>query len=451
MKRKNSLFSRPTASKTPQSKKTIEYPDVIEVQGLSHEGRGIAKQDGKTLFISGALPTEQVRFKIEARHRRYDEAIYTEIVTPSAHRVPASCDYYERCGGCDLQHLNHEQQITTKQALVIDQLSRLGKFTPLEVEQPITSPSWHYRRSCRLGINQLTRDNSAIVGFRRKGSSKLIKIDHCPVLSEPLDKILSSLPAVLEETENFKEITHAEISMGDNEGALTLRVKKTPKEPLITQLNELAQANSFKLYFDFGDRIEAVDGEAQLNYRIAETDTLIHFKPGDFIQVNAKVNEQMIQRALSWLQLSKNDRVLDLFCGIGNFTLPIATRVESIVGIEGVEEMVIRANDNAQINQIDNCEFHKANLTNDLRAMPWYKQGFNKIVLDPPRTGALEIIKQLKQHSAEMVLYVSCNPAALARDGAELISQGYKATRFCVMDMFPHTSHVESLVLFERI
>ncbi|MFT6471958.1 MAG: 23S rRNA (uracil1939-C5)-methyltransferase [Neptuniibacter pectenicola] len=451
MKRKNSLFNRPTSTKTPQSKKTIEYPDIIEVSALSHEGRGIAKQGGKTLFITGALPGEQVRVNIDTRHRRYDEASCTEVVTASEHRVSPACEYYGRCGGCDLQHLNHDQQISTKQSLVIDQLARLGKFTPSEIEAPITSPSWHYRRSCRLGINQLTRDNSALVGFRRKGSSKLIKIDHCPVLSEPLDALLKRLPKVLEGTDSFKEITHAEISMGDHEGALTLRVKKTPKEALTTQLNKLAQDNNFKLYFDYGGRIEAVDGEAQLNYRIAETDTLIHFEPGDFIQVNAHVNEQMIQRALAWLQLSDQDRVLDLFCGIGNFTLPIATRTESIVGIEGVEEMVERANHNAQSNQLTNCEFHKANLTNDLRAMPWYKQGFNKILLDPPRTGALEIIKQLKQHSAEMVLYVSCNPAALARDGAELISQGYTATRFCVMDMFPHTSHVESLVLFERV
>ncbi|MAY42088.1 MULTISPECIES: 23S rRNA (uracil(1939)-C(5))-methyltransferase RlmD [unclassified Neptuniibacter] len=450
MNRKKSLFNRPSKSKTKSSKKAIDYPEVIDVVGLSHEGRGIAKHEGKTLFISGALPEEQVRFELDAKHRRYDEATCTEIVTSSEHRVAPYCEYYGRCGGCDLQHLDHAEQITTKQTLVTEQLRRLGKFEPSSTEEPITSQSWNYRRSCRLGVNQLTRDGSAIVGFRRKGSSKLIKIEHCPILAEPLDKILNELPAVLETSGNFKEITHAEISMGDTEGALTLRVKKRPKDALAERLNQLAEKHNCRLYFDYGQHIEAFEAEAALSYKISDTATEIAFKPGDFIQVNARVNEKMISRALSWLQLDKDDRVLDLFCGIGNFTLPIASQVNRVVGIEGVEEMVDRARINASNNKLDNCEFYKANLTHDLRAMPWYKQGFNKILLDPPRTGALEIIKQLEQHAPDMVLYVSCNPAALARDGAELISQGYKVTKFCVMDMFPHTSHVESLALFER-
>lgn len=450
MNRKKSLFNRPAKSKTKSSKKAIDYPEVIDVTGFSHEGRGIAKHEGKTLFISGALPEEQVRFEIEAKHRRYDEATCKEIITASEHRVEPQCEYYGRCGGCDLQHLNHDQQITTKQNIVTEQLRRLGKFEPTVTEAPITSPSWNYRRSCRLGINQLTRDGSALVGFRRKGSSKLIKIEHCPILAKPLDNILNKLPAVLETSDNFKEITHAEISMGDTEGALTLRVKKRPNDALANDLNQLAIDHNCRLYFDHGKRIEAYDSEAELSYTITDTASEIAFKPGDFIQVNAQVNQKMISRALSWLQLNNDDRVLDLFCGIGNFTLPMASQVNRVVGIEGVEEMVDRARINATNNQLDNCEFYKANLTNDLRAMPWYKQGFNKILLDPPRTGALEIIKQLEQHSPDMVLYVSCNPAALARDGAELISQGYQVTKFCVMDMFPHTSHVESLALFER-
>ncbi len=451
MKRKQSLFSRPKASKTKPSKTHTDYPEILNIQALSHEGRGIAKHEGKTIFISGALPGEEVKYQLDTKHRRYDEAFCTEVVTASEQRSKPHCDYYGQCGGCDLQHLDHTHQITTKETLVIDQLARLGKFQPTTVEAPINSPSWEYRRSCRLGINQLTRDGSAIVGFRRKGSSKLLNIKHCPVLEKPLDNILSELPEILETAETFKEITHAEISMGEHEGALTLRIKKRPSEALCERLNQLANKHNFKLYFDHGHKVEAYEGEAQLDYPIPSTGTEISFKPGDFIQVNAQVNNQMIERAIQWLQLNKNDRVLDLFCGIGNFTLPIASQVDSIIGIEGVEEMVDRANLNAKQNLLSNCEFHKANLTNDLRAMPWYKKGFNKILLDPPRTGALEIIKQLKQHSPEMVLYVSCNPAALARDGAELIEQGFQATRFCVMDMFPHTSHVESLILFERI
>lgn len=449
MKRKQSLFAKPIPQKK-KPKAATPYPETLKIEGLSHEGRGIAKHNGKTIFVAGALPNEEVEYEITSKHRRYDEANCTQVLTESSQRTSPKCEHFGTCGGCDLQHLAHEHQIPTKQTLVLDQLNRLGKFTPEKVEEPITSTEWNYRRSCRIGINQMMRDGSALVGFRRRGSSKLTQIDHCPVLAEPLDKILSALPQVLEAEEQFKEITHGELTLGDNQGALTLRVKKRPSDALCQTLNNLAEQQNFKLYFDHGDKIEAYCDKAVLSYKHQPTATDIEFEPGDFIQVNNQVNQQMIDRAISWLNLEANDRVLDLFCGIGNFSLPLAKTAAHVVGIEGVEDMVARANTNAANNDLDNCEFYRADLSKDLRAMPWYKQGFNKILLDPPRTGALEIIKQLKNHQPEMILYVSCNPAALSRDGAELIEQGYVASRFCVMDMFPHTSHVESMVLFER-
>ncbi|MCP4597339.1 23S rRNA (uracil(1939)-C(5))-methyltransferase RlmD [Neptuniibacter sp.] len=450
MKRKPSLFAKPKAGSKPQRSKQMVYPDVLEVESLSHEGRGIAKVDGKTIFISGALPGESVKYKIDTQHRRYDEASCTEVIKASPQRVEAKCQHYGTCGGCDLQHLNHEDQISAKQTTVIDQLDRLGHFTPETIEQPIQSPEWNYRRSCRLGINQLQRDGSAIVGFRRRGSSKLTHISDCPVLAEPLNEILKALPSILETEEDFKGITHAELSEGDESGALTLRIKKPLTDHLSEKLQQLASEHNFSLFLDDGQKLQRTDKTAELFYQIENSSTQVYFEPGDFIQVNASVNNQMINRAITWLDLSKDDRVLDLFCGVGNFTLPIAGHVAAIVGVEGVEEMVERANQNASRNQLSNCSFYRANLSKDLRALPWYKQGFNKIILDPPRTGALEVIKQLEKHQADMILYVSCNPAALARDGAELIKQGYRPSRFCVMDMFPHTSHVESLVLFER-
>ena len=449
MKRKSSLFSqRPKAKSAKKSSK--DYPDSISIDRLSHEGRGIAKVDGKTLFIEGALPGEKVSFSITEQHRRYDEAICTEILIASPDRVEPQCGHYGQCGGCDLQHLNHDRQIETKQLLVLDQLKRLGGVEPESITEPLTSPAWQYRRSCRIGINQLSRDGSAIVGFRRRGSNKLTAIQYCPVLAEPLNNMISELPSILEREDNFKTITHAELSLADNQGALTIRIKKAISEELQQSLKLLAEKHNFSLFLDNGSSLECCSDNPELSYNVACTNTDIRFEPGDFIQVNAVVNEKMIERSIEWLNLDANDRVLDLFCGIGNFTLPVAQYVESIVGVEGVEEMVSRATLNAEKNQLKNCQFYRADLSKDLTALPWYKQGFNKIILDPPRTGALEIIKQFDLHQPEMILYISCNPAALARDAAELVKQGYKAERFCVMDMFPHTSHVESMMLFVK-
>ncbi|PIE24274.1 MAG: 23S rRNA (uracil(1939)-C(5))-methyltransferase RlmD [Neptuniibacter caesariensis] len=448
MKKHNSLFSRTTAPR--KAKQTALLPEEISITGLSHEARGVAKHNGKTLFIAGALPGERVKFEIKKQHRRFDEADCTDVIEASPDRAEPICEHYADCGGCDLQHLKHEKQIESKQRQVLDQLARLGKFQPTEILPPLTSKDRNYRRSCRLGINQLIRDGRPIVGFRRKSSHKLLQIDNCPVLAEPLNNILRALPSVLATENNFKEITHAELSYGDTEGAMTLRVKKTPAPQLTAKLQQLAETNGFRLYFDNGQQITAYAGEAKLTYQHAKTGSTLGFQPGDFIQVNAAVNDAIVDRALDWLDPKHADRILDLFSGIGNFTLPIATLAGSVVGVEGVDEMVHRAGENARTANLNNCEFYRADLSQDLRALPWYKQGFNKALLDPPRTGALEVIKQLKQHNIQSLLYVSCNPAALARDGAELVKQGYSASKFCVADMFPHTSHVESLILFQK-
>lgn len=449
MNRKNSLFSQRPKTKNSVKKKTT-YPETLRVEGFSHEGRGIAKHEGKTLFISGALPGEEVKFTVEKTHRRFDEASCTEIIEASEHRTSPACQYFDQCGGCDLQHLQHQQQIETKQSWVLDQLQRLGGFQPNSIHTPLRSSEWAYRRSCRLGINQLMRDGSAIVGYRRKASNKLIAIEHCPVLEDPLNKILKELPTLLETEDNFKYITHAELSLADNQGSITLRVKKSLSENLLKRFSELAVQNNFQLHIDDGTSVKPTTLNLPLYYTVNHSNTQINFQPGDFIQVNATVNNAMIEQAIDWLELSTEDRVLDLFCGIGNFTLPVARYVNNLVGVEGVEEMVLRAGKNAEINGLTNCDFYRADLTKDLRALPWYKQGFNKIILDPPRSGAIDVIQQLGSHNPDYILYISCNPAALARDGSELIKQGYKAERFCVMDMFPHTSHVESMLLFVK-
>ena len=444
MKHKKILFGR------PKKKKATELPDQLEIIGLSHEGRGIAKHGGKTIFVSGALPGETVRFKIDKEHRRFDEAHCTEILTASEHRTDAHCEHYGTCGGCDFQHLEHDSQITNKETLVVDQLQRLGKLIPESIETPICSDPWHYRRSSRVGINQRQMDGQAIVGYRRRASNKLTPINNCPVLAPSLNKLLQALPQVLETADNFKDITHAELTNGDSQGSLTLRVKRNLSSDLAQQLDQMARNENFRVYLDDGKKITALNEPAELNYSIPDFNIQLNFLPGDFLQVNSAVNLKMISRAVEWLELNKSDRLLDLFCGIGNFTLPAASLCSNVVGVEGVQEMVARATSNAQLNKLTNCDFYRADLTKDLRALPWFKQGFSKVILDPPRTGASEVIEQLQNYNAEKVLYISCNPSALARDGALLAEQGYKLSRFCVMDMFPQTSHVESMALFEK-
>ena len=447
MKRSRVQFGRP---KKASPKNTSSEPFELEIVGLSHEGRGIGRHDGKTCFVTDALPGETVVAKVTQSHRRYDEADCIEVISASADRVEPICPHYGTCGGCNLQHLRHSSQITAKQGLVVDQLQRLGKVTPEQIEPAIESTPLHYRRSARVGINQLQRDGSPIVGFRRRNSNKLVQVDQCPVLLPEAEQLLQSLPELLAQSDNFKGITHAEITLGDKEHALTLRIKQTPQQALLDSIRIKAESLGFRLYLDHGSGTQAASDEAELWYQLEQPVQKLSFRPGDFLQVNAEVNKAMISRAIDWLAPSVDDRVLDLFSGIGNFTLPLAARAGAVVGVEGSAEMVQRASDNAASNHLDNCSFYQADLSSDLSQHDWYQQGFSKILLDPPRTGALEVIKQISHYNAREILYVSCNPAALARDAAELAALGYTMERFCVMDMFPQTAHVESLALFRK-
>ncbi|WP_027857031.1 23S rRNA (uracil(1939)-C(5))-methyltransferase RlmD [Marinobacterium jannaschii] len=447
MKRSRVQFGRP---KKASPKNITSEPFQLDIDGLSHEGRGIGRHNGKTCFVTNALPGETVMARITQTHRRYDEAECIEVITASADRIDPVCAYYGTCGGCNLQHLKHDAQIEAKQALVLDQLNRLGKVSPLEIEPAIESTTLHYRRSARVGINQLQRDGSPIVGFRRRNSSKLVQIDQCPVLLPAAERLLQALPQLLAQSDNFKGITHAEITLGDREYALTLRIKQSPSPALIESIRVKAEALGFRLYIDNGNSTTAVAAEAELSYQLTDPAQTLSFRPGDFLQVNAEVNKAMISRAIQWLAPTAEDRILDLFCGIGNFTLPLAARAGAVVGVEGSAEMVQRATDNAENNSLGNCSFYRADLSTDLSRHDWYQQGFTKILLDPPRTGALEAIRQLAHYNARELLYVSCNPAALARDAAELAALGYVMEKFCVMDMFPQTAHVESLALFRK-
>lgn len=452
MSRKRIQFGAPAKRKTTRQ----SVPDQFEadIDNLTLEGRGVARVSGKTVFINGALPGERVSARIHTRHKRYDEADTYQVLTPSAERQQPPCQYYGQCGGCQLQHLQPSAQIIYKEQLVLDQLRRFADTVPEQVDGALTGNNLAYRRAARIGINQRST-GELLVGFRRKSSHKLLDIDGCPVLDPRINQLLSSLRKLLSEQGDIKHLTHLDISCGDNQGCLTIRSTRTPDEMLLSAVAEICASQNFRFYIEDNDGSVTQIGPAaeSLSYTVLDGALNLEFAPGDFLQVNATVNQQMIARALAWLAPKAEDRVLDLFCGLGNFTLPLATQAGRVVGVEGSADMVSRAELNARRNGCENAEFFKSDLSSDIRESVWYQQtrqsGFDLILLDPPRTGAEACVQQLADYGARAVLYIACNPAALVRDSQYLKAAGYRMTRFSVMDMFPHTAHVESMALFE--
>ncbi|WP_432695408.1 23S rRNA (uracil(1939)-C(5))-methyltransferase RlmD [Marinobacterium sp. YM272] len=457
MSRKRLQFGAPPKRKTSQRKTNLEsVPERFEadIENLTLEGRGVARVSGKTVFVSGALPGERVSAHIQARHKRYDEADTEQVLIESSERQQPPCAHYDQCGGCQLQHLRPEAQLSYKEQLILDQLSRFADTVPEQVASPLTSDDLGYRRSARIGINQRS-SGELIIGFRRQNSNKLLDIDRCPVLDPRINQLLESLRDLLAEQEGIKHLTHLDISCGDTASALTIRVTRAPDETLLESIGNTCAAQGFALYIEdnSGNVVQISADPKQLSYGVLNGKLNLQFAPGDFLQVNAAINHQMIEQALEWLAPRATDRVLDLFCGLGNFTLPLATRAGRVVGVEGSAEMVSRAKNNAKANGLDNAEFFKSDLSADIRESVWYQQtrqsGFDLILLDPPRSGAEACVQRLADYGARAVLYISCNPAALVRDTQHMKKAGYRMTRFAVMDMFPHTAHVESMALFQ--
>lgn len=438
--------------RTPNHRPTVMpiIESTLEIIRYSNECRGIATAAGKTLFVRNALVGEKVNVRVEATHKRFDEAEVIEIVETSADRVPPICKHYNQCGGCDLQHLNTASAPLIKQALLLDMLKRMAGTLPEQLDQPITSNTQAYRRSARIGINQRHRDGALLTGFRRRQSSKLLNIDHCPVLDSRLSTLFSELHVGLADLDAVKNITEVTVSLGDIHGALRFRVVKSATPELKQRFIEIAEKLSLSAWIE-EDNTETtpLTDYAPLNYQ-ADEQTLLQFKPGDFLQVNAEINQAMIQRAVAWLDPQADQVLLDLFCGLGNFSLPLARHLKQVIGVEGSAAMVQRAKDNADLNQRHNAVFFCADLNQPIKDTAWFRQHQpDLILLDPPRTGAAELIPQLLPLKAKKILYIACNPAALARDTQALVDAGYRLTRFCVLDMFPNTSHIESMALFE--
>ncbi|WP_018973503.1 23S rRNA (uracil(1939)-C(5))-methyltransferase RlmD [Rudaea cellulosilytica] len=425
-----------------------------DITDLTHDGRGVAHISGKAVFVAGALAGERVRLRDVRKHRHYDEAAVEEVLRVSPDRVAPRCKHFGVCGGCALQHLDPAAQIAAKQRLLLENFERIGKVQPSAILPALTDSPWGYRRKARLSAKFVEKKGRMLVGFRETNGRYVADIERCEVLLPAVGERIAAITAMLESLEGKREIPQIEIAAGDNLVALVFRHLQPLSDADTQALTRFGQANDLAIFLQPGG-IDSVaplwPAGAQLNFELPAYDVTLDFRPLDFIQVNGGMNRRMIDHALALLDPQPSDRVLDLFCGLGNFTLPLARRAAQVVGVEGEAGLVQRARDNATKNGIANATFHSADLAADQRATAWAKADYELVLLDPPRSGADAVLDYLPRKSTRRVVYVSCHPASLARDAGILVDKhGFKLTSAGVMDMFPHTAHVESIALFER-
>ncbi|MEH6625852.1 MAG: 23S rRNA (uracil(1939)-C(5))-methyltransferase RlmD [Motiliproteus sp.] len=442
-------FYKPSKQSTVSSSEAF----TVTIDRLSHDGRGLARHNGKTLFVSGALPGEEVKARYLKQRSKFDEAQCLEVLQPSVLRREPQCRHFYQCGGCELQYLDAQAQIEHKQQQALDQLQRIGSVVPETILPPLIGEPWHYRRRARLSVYCPKKTSEPTLGYRRRQSKQLVAVRECPVLEHKAEQLLGQLSEWLNSASKPQAVSHIELASGDSDAALILRHTLKLADDDLAALEELAVNNQYNLFLqpEGPESLQSVGHEQQrLHYQLPEFDLNLAYHPNDFTQVNSLINQQMVHQAVALLEVTKDDRILDLFCGLGNFTLPLASLAGEVVGIEGSQDMVTRGAENARSNGIDNVEFHRMDLTRDFRRQPWFQGGFSKILLDPPRAGALEVVSHLAEHQAQMILYISCDPATFARDAKELVTQGYRLSHWGVMDMFPQTTHVESIALFQR-
>jgi len=420
------------------------------VAALSHEGAGVI-HGGKAAFVAGALPGETVRFRRQRLHRQYDEALLEEIVSASPERVTPRCAHFDICGGCALQHLDSPAQLRLKQAQLRDNLERLAHVLPERWLPPISGPSFGYRRRARLGVKYVERRARAVVGFRERSSNLVAAIERCEVLAAPVDGLISPLCALITSLSIRARLPQIEVAVADNAVALVMRVLDAPSAQDLEKLREFELQHAVRLFLQTGgiDTVRSLmPNEPTLKYALPESQIELEFLPTDFIQVNAAVNRQLVATAVKLLEVDANSRVLDLYCGLGNFSLALARTAGQVVGVEGDTGLVERARANAQRNAIANAEFYSADLTADLRAAAWLEHAYTHVLIDPPRAGARELLPTLARLTPSRLLYVSCHPATLARDIDLLVREhDFKLSAAGVVDMFPHTAHVECVAL----
>lgn len=411
--------------------------------------------DNRIVFIHGALPGEKVLFNYSRIRSKNAEGYVYEVLEPSPKRIEPKCRHYGQCGGCSLQHLSVRDQIQHKQEILLQQLQRIGGVTPQTMLEPLTGPEWGYRRKARLGVKYVIKKERLLVGFREQRSNFIAELECCEVLHPDFGKRLPELTALPRNLSNFDQIPQLEIAVGENSAAMILRHLTDFTQQDLDTLAGFQQQTGIAVFLQSAGPASIVPLNemtvTDLYYRLPAWDIEIHFQPQDFTQVNFDINLKMIAQVQELLEPHSGDTVLELFCGIGNFSLPLAKRGVYVTGVEGTLDLVKRARANAAFNHIDNVEFHVLDLIQKDLVYPVFTKPYRKILLDPPRTGAREIIEHLDFENVEKAVYVSCNPATLARDAGILVrDKGLMLTQAGVMDMFPHTAHVESIACFER-
>jgi len=425
---------------------------TAEIIDLDQDGRGFARVNGKATFIADALPGERVRFRYLRSARDVDEGQVTAIEQASPDRVEPACSHFGVCGGCALQHLAPARQIEFKQKQLLDAFERIGKLSPEAVVPPITGAVWGYRRRARLGVKRVPKKGGVLVGFRERDSSFLTPLETCHTLDPRIGTRLRALAAVIDRLSIAAQLPQVEVAGGEHM-ALVLRVLQAPSESDRALLAEFAAREGFELYLQPGglDSIVPLTPPAQpLEYSPDGSELRLRFEPSDFIQINADISQQAVRQAIDWMDIKPGERVLELFCGLGNFSLPLARAGADVLAVEGDTGLVRRARENAERNGIVNARFEKADLFKTTADADWLQAPFSKVLLDPPRAGAREILPAVAARRPARMVYVSCHPGTLARDAGLLVHEhGYRLTRAGVMDMFPHTSHVESMALFE--
>lgn len=430
-------------------------PLEVRIESLTHDGRGVARVEGKAVFVEGALAGELVTMVYTDIRRDYAEGRVETILEPAADRVEPHCPHFGVCGGCSLQHLADSAQINMKQELLVEQFRRIAKISDFDLFPPLTGPSWGYRYKARLGVKNVPQKGRVLVGFREKANSYIADLSRCPVLHPKLGNKLDVISELVGRLSVRNLLPQIEAAVGDDRTALIFRILEDLNDQDLALLEEFGQQQDFDIYLQRKgpDSIVPLHPAMPplLNYRLGDQGIEFHFHPKDFTQINVEINRKMVDRVMDILALKAGDRVLDLFCGIGNFSLPIARQAGFVVGVEGNAEAIERARYNASMNGLENVEFHVADLTQPQNEQPWANSRFDKILLDPSRAGAEEILQMIPAWGASRIVYVSCNPSTLARDSGILVHEhGYRLVKAGVMDMFPQTAHVESIALFEK-
>ena len=437
----------------------ITQSPVAIIESLDQEGRGVAHVEGKTIFIDGALIGEKVTFKSHRKKNSYEIADVVDILKPSNLRTTPKCPYFGKCGGCAMQHLEFYAQVAAKQRLLESNLWHIGKVKPESMLPPIYGPAWGYRHKARLRVRHVPKKGGVLVGFNEKASSFVADMDSCEVLPPHVSALIVPLQKLVAKLTIIDKLPQIELAVGEHATVLVLRIMEPLQpadEPL---LREFADHHGVQIWTqskgpDTVMPFHPKNG-SELSYTLPEFDLVYPFKPTEFTQVNPYINRMMLRRAMQLLHPQKGEYIADFFCGLGNFTLPIARSGASVLGMEGSAALVTRAKESAKLNGLEVAvEFREADLFKITPESLSALGTFDKWLIDPPRDGAMELIKSLADDftgSPERIVYVSCNPATLARDAGVLVNtKGYRLVACGVINMFPHTAHIESIALFER-